>query len=192
MVFEASINDLAFRRKIQFCEVVNFRFAKKRGITLSRVIKRRWDKKFAEGLTVLLSIWSKIGSRSYHDLRSYHGYFVIYSTQTFHEWIDKTNTFSCSYTTFAELGKSCGVDDWFNNEDTGKVRDHPGCFTLTQEDVTFITERKSIIEEELKLKHGKAYVYACDKKCDLEFVTWLEYWVRWAVETCETPAIHNT
>lgn len=93
----------------------------------------------------------------------------------FGEPTDYTNGRWPSYSGWASFLEATGLNDWWS-----KVADsHPGCYGLEQEDVDIVAEAL------------KNYVSEGEEDWQHKRLIWLDYWVRWAVENCETPAIEN-
>jgi len=116
-----------------------------------------------------------------------------------------TNSRSPSYTGWNDFCEESGLYDLFYRKWEGLIYNHPGCVPITQEhyqEVYNALERR-------KNKATKPPGFCCDSQWDKEnkvWVTqdedkydyilarlmWLEYWMKWALENCETPAIQNT
>lgn len=124
----------------------------------------------------------------------------------------KSNDRSPSYTAWADFAHDVGLYEWFFDKGTGKMREHPGCMALTKADAAFITD--TLARYKAAHPQAEATICAC-KQCDvfmahagnkdhvfpphnpnadmhLVRLTWLEWWVRWAVANCERPAIYNS
>lgn len=122
---------------------------------------------------------------------------------------DRSNTRSPSYTGWGEFADKVGLRDFFFDKETGKMRRHPGCMNLTQDDSRYLT----MLLEKYRDEHPGAEATYCEcASCapyqkhdpekptphnpngDMNLVrlTWLEWWVRWAVSNCERPAIYNS
>ena len=82
--------------------------------------------------------------------------------------------------------KSAGIYELFMNEEVGLMRDHPGCFLL---------ERCHYLKIKAALEKMRAIVALNDY--DNAFyptliqLTWFEWWIKWAIHACRTPAIEN-
>jgi hypothetical protein len=115
------------------------------------------------------------------------------------------NERSPTYSGWEDFTRKVGLYDWFYNKETGKRKTHPGCAALTKDDVVLVKARL----DAYKAKHPKAEPVWCEcKLCDdwgkstdphnpnsdgdLLRLTWLTWWVNWAVENCERPAIYNS
>lgn len=95
-----------------------------------------------------------------------------------------------SYSVWTDFTKWAGLYEMFYNEDDGFLRPHPGCCGITVEQVQ---------EVEAALHHKKNVAtrpagFSEDGSLDhnLARLMWLAFWMRWAVENCETPAIFNS
>jgi hypothetical protein len=67
---------------------------------------------------------------------------------------------------------------------------HPSCVPLTREDVDAVFNALQLYKNTTKLPPG----WSADEKTydyDLARLIWFEFWVRWAVENCQNPAIEN-
>lgn len=94
----------------------------------------------------------------------------------FGEPTDYTNARWPSYSGWADFVDSTGLREWHNE----KFERHPGCVGLTKEDVEIVADAL------------KDYVPKDEDDWNKNRLIWLDYWVRWAVENCETPAIENS
>ena len=71
----------------------------------------------------------------------------------------------------------------------GLVEQHPGVCAINQADADFITDK---LTEFRAMNPDVAEGLADDKSQTLKLLVWLEFWMRWAVENCEYPAIGNS
>lgn len=94
----------------------------------------------------------------------------------FGEPTDYTNQRWPSYTAWSGFVDDTGLREWHNE----KFERHPGCVGLTAEDVEIVSNALT------------NYVPQGEEDWNYNRLVWLEYWVRWAVENCETPAIENS
>jgi hypothetical protein len=67
---------------------------------------------------------------------------------------------------------------------------HPNCLPVTKEDVDAVFNALQLYKNTATLPPGwsddeKTYDY------DLARLIWFEFWMRWAVENCETPSFEN-
>ncbi len=100
----------------------------------------------------------------------------------FGHFIEKTNTFGRSYEGWKGFFRRVALYDYFYDPEFGKCHEHPGCVGLTVGDVMVL---KDTYEAFKRSAYGK------EDNIDFQVLTWLMYWVTWAVEHCETPAIQN-
>lgn len=111
---------------------------------------------------------------------------------------DYTNSRWPSYTSWGDAMDFIGLEDLMFNEDTGLMREHPGCFPLTQ-------EHKAIIDKAHKAYYAKypnaVAGYAPEGTNEENWpeyngyatrLEWLKYWVDWALENCENPVLSNS
>lgn len=99
------------------------------------------------------------------------------------------------YVQWSTALEHAGILDLFFNDDTGLMRKHPGCFPIVKSDVDAV---KSALEQYKKLypdatprfgtweNPGKA------EDAVLARLEWLVFWMDWAVNNCERPAITNS
>lgn len=101
-----------------------------------------------------------------------------------------TNARFPSYGAWDDFTKWAGIHAMFYDEDEGFFRPHPGCCGITISQVE---------EVESMLRHKKSVAtlpagFSEDgtKDHNLARLMWLAFWMRWAVDNCETPAIFNS
>lgn len=101
-----------------------------------------------------------------------------------------TNARFPSYGVWHNFCEWAGLEDMFYNEDYGLINQHPGCSGITLEQV---------LEVETALQHKKnvatlpaGFCEDGSKGHNLARLMWLAFWMRWAVENCETPALYNS
>jgi hypothetical protein len=95
-----------------------------------------------------------------------------------------------SYTGWGEFCDKVGLSELFYAQYSGLFRQHPGCVMINQE----IYQKVANALEEYQ-KHAKrppGYDDFGNYDYDLARLMWLEYWMKWALENCETPAIYNS
>lgn len=119
----------------------------------------------------------------------------------------KSNERSPSYTGWSDFVDEAGLRNLFyNSEKTGLMDHHPGIARLTKTHARII--RTAL--EDYRLAHPNAVASFCEcKSCEgpwskseephnpnadgtLVRLTWLDFWVNWAVENCERPGIYNS
>jgi hypothetical protein len=106
------------------------------------------------------------------------------------EWTEQRNIRLPSYTAWSEFCKKVGLYDLFFKQYEGLFRQHPGCVMITQE---IYQEVFNALEEYQKhAKRPPGYDDFGNYDYDLARLMWLEYWMKWALENCETPAIYNS
>jgi hypothetical protein len=117
----------------------------------------------------------------------------------FGEPTDYTSQRWPSYSNWAEFGRETGLTDLFFGEE-GIMREHPGCFLLTNDHLLQVREAM----EQRKLATGGKppgfldYDEETNQEVDngkdpqLARLVWLEYWMAWALANCERPALENS
>jgi hypothetical protein len=124
-------------------------------------------------------------------------------------WTENTNHRAPGYGIWAQFTKDAGIHDLFFNEETGLMRSHPGCVKLEQSHLAAVETARRVWEERAS-QAGKVlppgftgwetrnddtgeWDIPDEGKYDhtLARLIWLEWWMRWALENCETPAIEN-
>ena len=115
-----------------------------------------------------------------------------------------------SYSAWADFCRDVGLYAWMLDRHEGKMGNHPGCAPLFPSDAEMLTKKL----EEYRQQHPNEEATFCEcSACDpfghtrlienntphntnasgtLVRLTWLTWWVNWAVKNCERPAIHNT
>jgi len=104
-----------------------------------------------------------------------------------------------SYSAWADCMKALGLYELFLGED-GLMRPHPGCKLITEEHVGIV---RAAVEHRRATNYGKAAGFfdhnnetheEIDNGKDPQLARgeWLLYWMAWAVDNCETPAIENS
>jgi hypothetical protein len=106
-----------------------------------------------------------------------------------------------SYTVWHEMTKQTGIEDLFFNKKTGLMREHPGTQLLTFEHRNQIRQAKERWLEKYPdaVPGFEPMVFETKPKEEdifnpgwtLARITWLDFWVNWAVENCEFPVIYN-
>jgi hypothetical protein len=121
------------------------------------------------------------------------------------ELTGNSNGRSPSYTGWAEFCREAGIYDLFLEKYEGLMTPHPGCKLLQKEHLLIVQaaleKRKrtaslppgfcgwpNLNKDTGKMEHPD------DGKYDaiLARLIWLEFWMKWALENCETPAIENS
>ena len=98
--------------------------------------------------------------------------------------------------------QSAGLRDLFFDADAGLMRQHPGCFAITPDHLEHVRSRRM----EWERRHPNAVPGfdfsprmhqptqddgVRDRDGVLARLLWLEWWMEWALQNCERPAIAN-
>lgn len=111
------------------------------------------------------------------------------------EMTGSSNCRSPSYGAWAEFSRKMGLYDFFYDDTEGLLRQHPGCQMITQEHLDQVQAALIRYQGSTDKKPG---FYGWDDLDTGEYdghlarIIWLEWWMRWALANCETPAIENT
>ncbi len=112
------------------------------------------------------------------------------------ELTGNSNSRSPSYTAWADFCRTVGLYEFFYTPDGHLFAGHPGCLGITQEDAALVTAALHRYQAHAVLPPGFEgwgdYTGPPRYDAHLARLLWLEWWMRWAVENCETPAIQNT
>lgn len=106
-----------------------------------------------------------------------------------------TSSRSPSYSAWADFARTVGLYSFFFDERGHLHAGHPGCIGITKEDADLVTATLAQYRTKAKSPPGfEDWGYDGPDRVDahLARLIWLEWWMRWAVENCETPAIANT
>ena len=109
----------------------------------------------------------------------------------------KSNMRSPSYTVWSDFCRSTGLYELFFNAANGLISacGHPGCIGITKDDLDTVSQSLARYQSKSTLPAGfETWDYKGSPNYDyhLARLIWLEWWMRWAIENCETPAIHNS
>lgn len=112
---------------------------------------------------------------------------------------------SPSYSVWADFCRDTGLYDLFYDERGHLHAGHPGCVMLKRSDLERVKEARDEWQKKATLPPGFAgypefnkekqeWEHADDGKYDgaLARLIWMEWWMAWALDNCETPAIQNT
>ena len=105
------------------------------------------------------------------------------------------NSRSPSYTVWEDFARETGLHEFFFTERGHLHAGHPGCIGITPEDVDTIASALCQYRKKATLPPGfEGWGYEGPPRYDyhLARLIWLDWWCRWAVQNCETPAIENT
>lgn len=89
-----------------------------------------------------------------------------------------------SYTGWADFLDATGLGGLFSV----LFASHPGCVILNQSHYEEI--HKALEDYKATATNPPGFFHGQDY--NLARLMWLEFWVRWALENCETPAIYNS
>jgi hypothetical protein len=122
----------------------------------------------------------------------------------FGEPTDYTNSRWPSYTSWHNFSRFVNLEDLFYNKETGLIRQHPGCFKLTQEHKEIIDKAYSDfyqkypnckpgyspnIDEKNGIYEDKSW---SEEKSWAVRLEWLKFWVDWSLENCSEPVFYNS
>lgn len=129
----------------------------------------------------------------------------------------KGNSRSPSYTAWSDFCRNAGIEELFYGQgwsreerrylscsdnfhrETPLLAEHPGAFALLPADLEYVTAARTRREQTNGGKPPGFWDYdqergEIDNGTDhvLARLLWLEFWMKWALENCERPAIGNT
>jgi hypothetical protein len=102
---------------------------------------------------------------------------------------------SPSYSGWSEFAKETGLERLFFDKSDGLLERHPGCKILTQAhhtEVLAALQRRQKISTKPPGFEGWNGEDRDKHDAQLARLMWLEWWMRWALANCETPAFQNT
>jgi len=121
------------------------------------------------------------------------------------EMTGSSNSRSPSYSAWHDFCNQAGIYSLFYDERGHLHAGHPGCVIITTDDLQQVSLALEAYREKASLPPGfsgygvfnqgtNQYDTPDEGKYDpcLARLIWLEWWMRWATENCETPAIQNT
>lgn len=118
----------------------------------------------------------------------------------FGEPTDFSNSRWPSYSVWSDNLKSAGLYDLFFDEGH-LIGGHPGIRLITAEFIAEFDKRKKAFEgkhPDVIATYGEVKncfeVDESNPSCNSTYcrVVWLDYWLKWAFDNCETPVINNT
>lgn len=111
------------------------------------------------------------------------------------EMTGNSNQRSPSYSVWSQFCREVGLSSIFYDERGHLLGNHPGCYGLTPEMVAEVSAALARWKAKATLPPGfeKEWGYNGPPNYDYQLarLTWLDWWCRWAIENCETPAIAN-
>ena len=99
---------------------------------------------------------------------------------------DSSNRRAFSYHAWAYFGESSGLTDLLERVE---ISGHPGIFNLVDGDLARINQALEVYQvryPDIAPAFGES-----DEAADLARLLWLRWWVKWALDTCESPALYN-
>lgn len=96
-----------------------------------------------------------------------------------------------AYSAWSGFCESAGLLDLFFNEDTGLMREHPGCFKLQWRHLEIV---RSALETFRSRNPDVKPLFAengDERSPLLARLIWLEWWMTWALKNCPCPAVYN-
>lgn len=115
------------------------------------------------------------------------------------------NSRSPSYIVWADFCRNTGLSDLFYDERGNLHAGHPGCAILKRADLDRVKEAREAWQKKATLPPGFEGYPEYNKETQtwessdvgmydaiLARLIWLEWWMEWALDNCETPAIQNT
>lgn len=95
-----------------------------------------------------------------------------------------------SYGGWKDFAVEVGLDELFFDEEHGLMRPHPGCAVLREHHESAIA--LALAAYRVRYPHAVAGFDGSDEDGALARLEWLWWWVRWALDNCERPAIYNS
>lgn len=108
-----------------------------------------------------------------------------------------TNSRYPSYTVWGDFCRKTKLYDLFYEQYCGLFYKHPNCVMITEDDYNVIHKALEDYQKISTKPPGFARCWA-DNVDDMEYdpylarLIWLDFWMRWALDNCETPAIFNS
>lgn len=111
------------------------------------------------------------------------------------EMTGQGNSRSPSYSGWSDFCRAAGIFDVFYDDRGRLLAGHPGCVMLTEADYARIDGAlRAWTTTATKPPGFSGWKNEDEGKYDpiLARLIWLKFWMRWALDNCETPAIENT
>lgn len=104
------------------------------------------------------------------------------------EFLKQSNRRAHSYFAWRDLMQKAGLWSLFLHPYKGLIVNRPGCVGIEPADAASVRAALIRYRKTATLPAGKGI----DHDYDLARLEWLDFWVHWAIATCETPAIENS
>jgi hypothetical protein len=114
------------------------------------------------------------------------------------------NSRSPSYSVWSDFCQATGIYSVFYDRNGRLHAGHPGCVIISREQYERVSDARKNWQQKATLPPGFEGFPKYDKETDsyetpdagkydayLARLMWLEFWMGWALENCETPAIEN-
>lgn len=93
------------------------------------------------------------------------------------------------YSQWVDFCRAAGLESLFFDADHGLMRHHPGCVLLTPDDLVEV--QQAMLAWQVRYPDVSPAFGQRDEDGIFTRLVWLEWWIRWALEHCRTPAIYN-
>lgn len=97
------------------------------------------------------------------------------------------NKLGSSYSGWEEFCRRVGLYDFFYDYHGNLLVEHPGTMVINKSHVDFVSTKLSSHLVKSTQPQGFDDWYDSDLAC----LIWLEWWMKWALENCQNPAIEN-
>ena len=94
-----------------------------------------------------------------------------------------------SYTAWANFAEATGLHGMFFHPDHGLLTQHPGLAPITP---AHVEEVQRALQRQVKSGRGQMPGFGVGLDYTAARLLWLDWWMRWAVKNCESPAIQNS
>lgn len=108
---------------------------------------------------------------------------------------DHTSSRWPSYSAWADFCRFSGLHDLFfgkSTRDDSILQSHSGCIPLTEKH----RKEKNSAFEAYKIKYPNSMPIMGDEQSEENYqlcrLTWLHYWVNWALDNCKQPVFENS